>query len=216
MAKNNLSSVLEGIKKRMEEIEKNEGFKLIEDESKVTNKVILSYDIVGVITASDDGIPAVNVIKNDMNNVTGIIPFSLWLSLIEDKIAINEKQHISQEKDIVPDFDEVFTDLSKAFSKTFDDVLSNAGETVDKIRPEASDFKDDISSVYDTLTDVLGDFVKNISEMVEPTIDEAAVKVKIAKLETLRDEAIIEGVSTKKFIRKINSKIKELSTKLGD
>jgi len=215
MAKNNLASILEGIKKRMEEIEKNEGFKLIEDESKVTNKVILSYDIVGVIT-NENGIPAVNVIKNDMNNVTGIIPFSLWMSLVEDKIAINEKLHISQEEGIMPDFDEVFTDLSKAFSKTFDDVLSNAGETVNRIRPETSNLKDDISSVYDTLTDVLGDFAKNISEMVEPTIDEAVIKVKIAKLETLRDEAINEDVSTKKFIRKINSKIKNLSATLGN
>jgi len=185
MTKNNISSMLEVLKKRMEEIEKNEGFKLVEDESKITNEVILSYDIVGVIT-DENGIPSVNVIKNNMNKVTGIIPFSQWRSLIEDKIAINEKQHISQEEGAVPDFGEVFTDLSKASSKTFDDVLYNIGE-----------------------------IAKNVSEMVEPTIDKATIKVKIAKLETLRDEAIREDVSTKKFIKKINSKIKDLSASLG-
>ena len=216
---NNLSSILgdiDGIRNRMEEIEKREGFKLIEDEAKVTNELILSYDIVGVIMNDEDGLPAINIIKNRMNNVTGIVPFSMWMSLIEDKIALNEKQKSQKDEDSVPDLDEIFNDFSKAFSNTFDDIISGAGEAVERIRPEATKIKKDMSGNYPTLKSILGEIAKNISEMVEPSIDEAAINIKIAKLETIRDEAINEGVSTKKFIKKINSKIKDLSLQLGN
>jgi len=216
---NDLSSILgdiDGIRNRMEEIEKREGFKLIEDEAKVTNELILSYDIVGVIMNDEDGLPAINIIKNRMNNVTGIVPFSMWMSLIEDKIALNEKQKSQKDEDSVPDLDEIFNDFSKAFSNTFDDIISGAGEAVERIRPEATKIKKDMSGNYPTLKSILGEIAKNISEMVEPSIDEAAINIKIAKLETIRDEAINEGVSTKKFIKKINSKIKDLSLQLGN
>jgi len=218
---NDLSSILgdiDGIRNRIEEIEKREGFKLIEDEAKVTNELILSYDIVGVIMNDEDDLPAVNIIKNRMNNVTGIVPFSMWLSLIEDKIALNEKQKSQKDEDeaSVPDLDEIFNDFSKAFSNTFDDIISGAGEAVERIRPEATKIKKDMSGNYPTLKSILGEIAKNISEMVEPSIDEAAINIKIAKLETIRDEAINEGVSTKKFIKKINSKIKDLSLQLGN
>jgi hypothetical protein len=218
---NDLSSILgdiDGIRNRIEEIEKREGFKLIEDEAKVTNELILSYDIVGVIMNDEDDLPAVNIIKNRMNNVTGIVPFSMWLSLIEDKIALNEKQKSQkdEDEDSVPDLDEIFNDFSKAFSNTFDDIISGAGEAVERIRPEATKIKKDMSGNYPTLKSILGEIAKNISEMVEPSIDEAAINIKIAKLETIRDEAINEGVSTKKFIKKINSKIKDLSLQLGN
>ena len=216
---NDLSSILgdiDGIRNRMEEIEKREGFKLIEDEAKVTNELILSYDIVGVIMNDEDGLPAINLIKNRMNNVTGIVPFSMWMSLIEDKIALNEKQKSQKDEDSVPDLDEIFNDFSKAFSNTFDDIISGAEEAVERIRPEATKIKKDMSGNYPTLKSILGEIAKNISEMVEPSIDEAAINIKIAKLETIRDEAINEGVSTKKFIKKINSKIKDLSLQLGN
>jgi hypothetical protein len=166
----------------------------------------------------EDGLPAINIIKNRMNNVTGIVPFSMWMSLIEDKIALNEKQKSQkdEDEDSVPDLDEIFNDFSKAFSNTFDDIISGAGEAVERIRPEATKIKKDMSGNYPTLKSILGEIAKNISEMVEPSIDEAAINIKIAKLETIRDEAINEGVSTKKFIKKINSKIKDLSLQLGN
>jgi len=188
---------MEDIKKRMDEIEKNEGFTLVEDKSRVTTKVFLSYDIVGFITTDDNGNLAVNVIKNEMNNVTGIIPFSLWMSLVEDKMAINEKQRFSQERGVMWDFDEVFTDLSKTFSKTFDDVLSNVEETVDRIKPEVSKS------------------LEKIINEVSDTVQEKAQELKRDRLIALWQEAEKLGVQTKGLNKKIQNKINSINKTLG-
>jgi len=213
---------MEDIHDEVRKVEEAEGFILFEKDDEVTNEKILSFDLVGVMITGTDGKPLVNIIKNKLNGIVGVFSFDRWLSLIEDKVDLNRrnrkaKDEIPESTENTVDFDEVFADLSKLFRR----------ETVDNIRPKAEKLSGDISSgvlnIFSAVEEAIQDIQPKVKEVKETVQDKGLetakilkLKIRIAKLQAIKAEAISEEVATKKFIKKIDEKIDEIQSILGN
>lgn len=221
---------------RLEEIEKIKS-ELV-DANSVTNAMILEGYLVGVI--EDNTTDRVRIIKNRVNNVLGIVPVSIWLSLVNNlddyKIkAINKRG--AKLKGLGDEIEE------NSFNEIFDDFTSVFSDSLDRVRPKAEQAKDEIEAVVkgsaETLENTLYDFIKSIEKGIEDKIDDlqpkvqevktkaaravvkgitAAQKIKFeiqkVKLIKIKRESISEGVATKGFIKKIDVKINKISLAL--
>jgi hypothetical protein len=188
---------------------------------------IKEYDIIGV-----DNDTLVDLIKNDYNNLNGLIPKSLWDLLVYEKTQDEKTQKAEKTQKTQEDFDDVFSRFgdifddvtkSKEFKKTkgkaqdkktqyeegfdnfFDDVFSKFGEVFDDVTKSKEFKKTKEKAEY-----IFDDGIKTSIKF----IDIQTIKIKIARLKNLKETAIEENVHSKKFIERVNKKIQNLEIQL--
>jgi len=139
-------------------------------EEELNRDIIDNNDLIG-IEVEFFGNKVVRIIKNNYNDVLGIVPFSVY-------------------EDIVDEFEtEVYEDIDDEYkSDIIGDILEGLFGKENRVKEEAKEYVD------------------MINELVKKT----EVKVKIAKLELMREQADELGVSTKGFLKKVDKKIERL------
>jgi len=180
-------------------LERMHGFRLFHDENDVTNEEILKYDLVGVVDVTLEGLPAINVIKNTMNGVTGKIPLQMWLSLVDDKIE--KSKHDTKEGPVSKasepeknEFDRIFDEFTDIFSEGFATATEAVNDAIEKIKSE--DLGTEVQSAFD-----------NTIEKVLHEKENISIKLELAELKMIREKAIKNKVQTKGFLRKIDKRI---------
>ena len=196
------------------EMKKLQKVQLLKSELDVTNEIMLECDLVGILVEDNIG-QRVDVIKNRMNGVQGLIPGSMWDSLVDDYTDLEAKAD-KQAEDTVDEIwseaaDETleeafdaFTDLldsisgkpevKKATSK-FNDIFEGVAKSFDTIRPKGSKLEslDEIAEVFEAFgkRGDLQSFLESIGKTVEGLYDETKEKAKD------KAESVKESVKTK-------------------
>jgi hypothetical protein len=187
---------------------------LLKSELEVTNQIMLECDLVGVLVKDNIG-QRVNVIKNRVNGVSGLIPGSMWDSLVidyfemqekADKIGAEEAQKVSDkaEEEALDEIMEVFNDflnelsekpeVKKATSK-INEVFEGVAKSLDEIRPEI--LVKDVQKSFGERGN-LKSFLESIEKTVNEVYGTAQEKAETVKetVKTKAEEVAVSGIST--------------------
>ena len=117
---------------------------LLDNELEVTNQIMLECDLVGVINKDRSGI---EIIKNRMNNVTGLVPSSMWNSLVEDYQALEEKANKKAQEEVQKMSDEAEEEALDEIMEVFNDFLNQMNQMAQK--PEVQKATSKINEVFE-------------------------------------------------------------------
>ena len=184
---------LERLLKMVEQLAEENSFRLLGINEELNDDEMFSYDLVGIINMGYINKPRVLIIKNGMNDISGLVPLSIWISLIEDKILLNKedtqeetKEEIKEETKEDINLNKIFDDLSNIFTETFSKTFTKTfSET------KTTDFINETRSV-----------IKNVIDK-----ENISIKLELKELKMIREKAIKNKVQTKGFIKKINERI---------
>jgi len=180
---------LERLLKMVEQLAEENSFRLLGINEELNDDEMFSYDLVGIINMGYINKPRVLIIKNGMNDISGLVPLSIWISLIEDKILLNKENAQEETKEETKEeinLNKIFDDLSNIFTETFSKTFTKTfSET------KTTDFINETRSV-----------IKNVIDK-----ENISIKLELKELKMIREKAIKNKVQTKGFIKKINERI---------
>jgi len=214
---------------------------LLEDELEVTNEIMLKCDLVGILIKDDY---KVNVIKNRMNNLQGLIPGSLWDSLVDDYEETKSKAdkdiqepEDNTEEEALNEVNDIFNEyLAEITSKPevkkavlkLNDLFVNITKEVEQtgtslkeiIEPQGLKIKDAIKSFENR--DRLQSFMDSIETTQETatvteitTAQRTNLEKRKAQLDLMLDNARILNISTKSFEKKVRKQTSLILQMLG-
>lgn len=214
---------------------------LLEDELEVTNEIMLKCDLVGILIKDDY---KVNVIKNRMNNLQGLIPGSLWDSLVDDYEETKSKAdkdiqepEDNTEEEALNEVNDIFNEyLAEITSKPevkkavlkLNDLFVNITKEVEQtgtslkeiIEPQSLKIKDAIKSFENR--DRLQSFMDSIETTQETatvteitTAQRTNLEKRKAQLDLMLDNARTLNISTKSFEKKVRKQTSLILQMLG-